>query len=250
MARGQAADAVESLDELGGAQPAANLVLGVIVDHLVQPLNDLAETGHIGHRDEPAAPHGHGLEVLGGHHCAHPRASRRTVEVDEHPGETHSVLRPLADGGYLDVGVAKLLLNGQGGVPHILAPQPPRIPQLHHVILDPEVDRALCPTVNDHLVVPGELELRTKEAAGVGVTQDAGLRGHGGDVEPRPAGEERPHQRANAKDQHVLWRESIGVGRQFVPETFHVEPPPAEKSPGQVLLGGVVLNGAIGQIDP
>ena len=97
----------------------------------------------------------------------------------------------------------------------------------------------LCPALNDHLVIAGELELWAKEAAGIRIAQDASLRRHGGDIEPCPAGEERPHQRPDAKDQNVLQREPVGVGRQFVPQPLHVEASSTKKGPRQILLSGL-----------
>ena len=107
---GQDARGVQGAGVAGGAVLQQPLHAGVGRQYLVQPVAVLYHLQHVGDGDPAAAPHGHGLQLLGAHHGAQAAPARRP---DAH--QDHRVggagLAGLADGRYLDRLVAQLVAD-------------------------------------------------------------------------------------------------------------------------------------------
>ena len=174
VAGGQAALLVLRKDALSGAQqshPVHVRLLKVVSPPLRQRLHRLwlSQFGAV------APAHGDRLEVLGGHHRAHPGAPVGPVGVVDQCAEADSLLARRAALKDLDTAVIQFLPDGVLHVGGELPPEVGGVPQFRLPVVHPQVDGPLGLAVDHDAVKAAGFELRRPEPPSLRVADESGF---------------------------------------------------------------------------
>src|SRR5207248_2099678 len=135
---------------------------------------------------------------------AHAGAARNLVQIVGDAGEADEMLAGRADLRHLDAGVAQLFQQRLLDVARDAAPEVGGVADLDLGLVDPEVDRRLRGAVHHDRVPAGTLQLRTPEAAGLGLAEAAVERGLATDGVAAGARHRRTGEHARREDEDIL----------------------------------------------
>src|SRR5262249_50921130 len=113
--------------------------------------------GRLGDGDAAGAADGDRLEVLAAHDRADAGTPRRPVLVVDDAGKADELLAGRPDVRDANARDAQLVADAVFGFARRLAPEPPRVADLHHVVVYEQVHRLGRLAFNEQQIVAGEL---------------------------------------------------------------------------------------------
>ncbi len=221
---------------------------------LTQP-RELLGSGEV---DAAAAANGHGLESLRSPDRAQPSQAGGVGHSVHDAGGQAQMLAGRADaqrtdavqkGGAARAG-AMLIADRLPRLPHVLAPQMPRVDESDLLVLDPEIGRMLGLPTHDDGVVACVLHLGSEGAADVRAAVDAGERRLADHFTARRRRSQGAGQGTRRDDDHVVGPERLGLRSRQVVQQADTEAPGADVGPRPVLGQGLHFVMPGGQVDP